>query len=440
MTSDPAPPEPPEPPRPPHVASADAADAARHAGQARKPGVPAHADGDPGAGGEPAASGTETTRPTTRHAPRWIARLLRPTAQEAGPEAEAEATVEGLALRPVRIGFGLAIGAAIAVLLWIVLADLTQLMLWISVALFIALGLDPIVRFFEARGWPRAGGVAVVIVLLLAAVGAFLGTLIPALVTQISQLVTRLPVIVQAVQDNGTVKELDAQFHFIQAAEDQLDKFTKDASAVGGLFSGVLGAGTVLGQFAFGVLIVLVLAIYFLVSLPALKRFVYSLTPRSSRPRTRRLGETITRSVGNYVMGQATVAVLNALVAFVVMTILQVPYSALLALCVVVLAFIPLVGGVIAGVLVTVVTLFSGGWQHALIYAILYFAYLQLEAYLISPKVMSKAVKVPGAVAVIAVIAGGTLLGVAGALMAIPVAAAVMLLVNEIWVKRQDAR
>lgn len=388
-----------------------------------------------------AASGPESAGPTPpSRAPKWFAKIFRPKQQDEDEEDEdqSETARDQFRLKPVRTGFGLAIGVAIAILLWLVLASLTQLLMWIAVALFIALGLDPIVRYFENRGWPRAAGVGVVIVILLGMAGGFLATLIPALVTQISQLVQRAPKIIDAVTNNPTIQQWDQQFRLVEQAEEQVDKFLRDSSAVGGVFSGVIGAGNLVGQAAFGTLIVLVLAIYFLVSLPGLKAFGYSLVPRSRRKRTRELGDAITRSVGNYVMGQATVALCNALIAFILMTILNVPYPALLALCVAILAFIPLVGGVVAGVLVIIVALFGGGWQSALVYAICYFAYLQVEAYFVSPKIMARAVKVPGAVAVIAVIAGGTLLGVAGALMAIPFAAAVMLLIKEVWVKRQD--
>ena len=113
------------------------------------------------------------------------------------------------------------------------------------------------------------------------------------------------------------------------------------------------------------------------------------------------------------------------------------PVWVLPAFVVVLLAFIPLVGGMIAGIVVVLVSL-TEGWQAAAIYAVCYFAYLQFEAYFISPRIMQKAVAVPGAVAVISVIAGGSLLGVLGALIAIPTAAAIMLLVKEIFIVRQD--
>jgi predicted PurR-regulated permease PerM len=129
--------------------------------------------------------------------------------------------------------------------------------------------------------------------------------------------------------------------------------------------------------------------------------------------------------------------VLNATYAFIIMSILHVPFSVLLAFVVALLAFIPLVGGLVAAIVVIAVS-FTGGWQTAVVYAVLYFAYLQFEAYFSSPRIMQKAVAVPGAVAVISVIAGGSLLGVLGALIAIPTAAAVMLLVKEVFITRQD--
>ena len=137
-------------------------------------------------------------------------------------------------------------------------------------------------------------------------------------------------------------------------------------------------------------------------------------------------------------IGQAVVALLNATFAFIVMSIIGVPFAVLLAFVVALLAFIPLVGGHDRR---------RGGdpdradrWagRRPLAYAICYFAYLQFEAYFISPRIMQKAVAVPGAVAVISVIAGGSLLGVLGALIAIPTAAAILLLVKEIYIVRQD--
>ena len=214
---------------------------------------------------------------------------------------------------------------------------------------------------------------------------------------------------------------------------------SRNADALGGVFGGVLSVGTVIANGLFGALIILVLTLYFLASLPSMKMWAYRLAPRSRRRRVEALSEEITSSVGNYVIGQGVVAVLDATYAFIVMSIAGVPFSVLLAFVVALLAFIPLVGPPIALVLVSLVAL-TVSWQTAVVFALFYIAYLQFEAYFVSPRIMQRAVAVPGAVAVIAVIAGGTLLGVLGALIAIPTAAAVLLLLKDVFISRQDQR
>lgn len=353
---------------------------------------------------------------------------------EAGPAAMARQP-----MHPVQLGFLFTVGVALALLGYFVLTNVGQLVMWIAVAMFIALGLDPIVRFFERRGAKRVLGVMIAMALVLGFLGAFFGTIIPQIVTQTASFIDKAPGFVDAFLKSEFFLNIDNQFHISERLETEIGKFFSDAGALGGIFGGVLGVGSVIAQGTFGTLTILVLAIYFLASLPSIKAFAFRLAPRSARPRVQVLAEEITNSVGNYVMGQAFVALLNATYAFIVMSIVGVPFSVLLALVVAILAFVPLVGAVIAGILVSLIAL-TVGWQTAVIYAICYFAYLQFEAYFISPRVMQKAVAVPGAVAVISVIAGGTLLGIAGALMAIPMAAAVMLLLREVFIARQDQR
>jgi predicted PurR-regulated permease PerM len=138
-------------------------------------------------------------------------------------------------------------------------------------------------------------------------------------------------------------------------------------------------------------------------------------------------------------MGQMTIAFINATLGFIVMSIIGVPFPLLLAFIAFVFALIPLVGPVSGAVVITLVAL-SASPLTALIIAIYYAIYLQLEAYLISPRVMRKAVDVPGAVVVVAALAGGALLGVLGALVAIPVAASIILIIRQVWMPRQDAQ
>ncbi|MCV7537194.1 AI-2E family transporter [Micrococcus luteus] len=340
---------------------------------------------------------------------------------------------------PVLTGFLLAVGVALAIGVVSVLRANGQLIVWIAAALFIALGLDPLVRRVESWGAPRWVGVLTAALGLAAVAGAFVALLVPTVIEQSTQLVQDLPAIIDGVMRAEWFVQLDEEFHLQEAVRAQTERLAADGVAVTDLFGGLLGLGQTVLNAVFSVLVVVVLTLYFLSSLPHMKYWAYRLAPRSRRPRIEALSEQITSSVGHYVMGQSFVAALNGAVAFTALAIAGAPFAVLLAAIAAFMAFIPLVGAAIGGTLLTLVSLLTS-WQTAAVFAAIYFVYLQIEAYVISPRVMARAVSVPAAVAVIAVIAGGALLGVLGALMAIPLAAALLLLVREVFIPRQDAR
>ncbi len=340
---------------------------------------------------------------------------------------------------PVLTGFLLAVGVALAIGVVSVLRTNGQLIVWIAAALFIALGLDPLVRRVESWGAPRWVGVLTAALGLAAVAGAFVALLVPTVIEQSTQLVQDLPAIIDGVMGAEWFVQLDEEFHLQEAVRAQTERLAADGVAVTDLFGGLLGFGQTVLNAIFSVLVVVVLTLYFLSSLPHMKYWAYRLAPCSRRPRIEALSEQITSSVGHYVMGQSFVAALNGAVAFTALAIAGAPFAVLLAAIAAFMAFIPLVGAAIGGTLLTLVSLLTS-WQTAAVFAAIYFAYLQIEAYVISPRVMARAVSVPAAVAVIAVIAGGALLGVLGALMAIPLAAALLLLVREVFIPRQDAR
>ncbi|NNM48779.1 AI-2E family transporter [Micrococcus luteus] len=340
---------------------------------------------------------------------------------------------------PVLTGFLLAVGVALAIGVVSVLRTNGQLIVWIAAALFIALGLDPLVRRVESWGAPRWVGVLTAALGLAAVAGAFVALLVPTVIEQSTQLVQDLPAIIDGVMTAEWFVQLDEEFHLQEAVRAQTERLAADGVAVTDLFGGLLGFGQTVLDAVFSVLVVVVLTLYFLSSLPHIKYWAYRLAPRSRRPRIEALSEQITSSVGHYVMGQSFVAALNGAVAFTALAIAGAPFAVLLAAIAAFMAFIPLVGAAIGGTLLTLVSLLTS-WQTAAVFAAIYFVYLQIEAYVISPRVMARAVSVPAAVAVIAVIAGGALLGVLGALMAIPLAAALLLLVREVFIPRQDAR
>lgn len=338
---------------------------------------------------------------------------------------------------PIYFGFMMAVGVGIALGLFFIVSNVTQLLVWMLTAIFIALGLDPIVRWLEKRKVPRPLGIVIILLALIALVGGFFATLIPTIVDQTTQLVNAAPGWVSNILHSDWYHGLDQQFNLQGRVTDELGKFAGNSAAVTSLLGNIVNVGSSIANALFGTLIVVVLTLYFLASLPAFKKWAYKLAPRSRRQKVGEISERITSSVGNYVIGQACVAICNSLFALIVMTIVKVPFNFLMAFLVALLAFIPLVGGAIALVVVTLVAL-TASWQTALIFAICYIAYLQFEAYFVSPRIMQKAVSVPGAVAVIAVIAGGSLLDVLGALIAIPAAAAIMLLIKEVFMVRQN--
>lgn len=427
-----------------HVTSDNSPGPAEHAGMAEPPAPPAPAAAKARRTGFFDSVLIKLRRPIPGAQPR-IRFEMPPEAVEGGegpvavelPATQAPAPPRLAVQHPIYLGFMLMVGFGIALLLYSIITSTTQLLLWILAALFIALGLDPVVRWLESRRVPRPAGIALTLLVLLGLVAGFFATLIPTIVDQTSQLVQKAPAWISDFLASDFFKSVDGQFHISDRIGEELNKFLQNSAAVGGIAGGVLGVGSTIANGLFGALVVLVLSLYFLSALPSMKKWGYRLAPRSRRARVERLSEEITRGVGNYVIGQACVAILNASFAFILMAFLNIPFSSLLAFVVALLAFIPLVGGVIAAFVVILVSL-TAGWQTALFFAIGYFAYLQFEAYFVSPRIMQKAVAVPGSVAVISVIAGGSLLGVLGALIAIPTAAAILLLLKEVFISRQD--
>lgn len=341
--------------------------------------------------------------------------------------------------RPIRTGFLLTVGVGLALTLYVLVSSNVQLLVWIVAALFITLGLDPIVSKIQSWGAPRGVGVLVAVLLLLGIATLFLAALVPVVIEQTGAFVQTLPTVVDDFMASDFFRAIDDEFDVASVVTTEVNRFVADGANITSLLGGILGVGGAILNVGFSVLIVVVLTLYFLASLPTIKAWMYRLAPRSRRQRLEYLSEKITASVGRYVVGQSLVATLNGIVAFIAASIADLQYVALLAIFAAFMAFIPLVGAVTGGVVITALA-FLAGWQSAVIFGAIYFVYLQLEAYVISPRIMQRTVAIPGSLAVIAVIAGGSLLGILGALLAIPTMAGILVLVRELYVPYQDAR
>ncbi len=339
---------------------------------------------------------------------------------------------------PFYVGFVGAIGVLLAWGLVQVMTRLSSVLTLLVVSLFLALGLDPVVQFVQTRGLRRGRAVTLVFLGVILVFVGIIALLVPPVVNEAAQLAGQAPDFVQNLLKNSTVRRLDDQYGILSKAQTELQKRITDQSLWTGIFGGVLGAGLAVVSSLFSAFTVLVLTLYLTASLPRVKTSVYRMVPRSRRQRVSFLSEEISRRVGGYFLGQIAVATLNGVLSYVMMKVVGVPYSAVLAVSVGILGLIPMVGATLGAVLVVVVALFQSG-TAALIVAAYYLVYQQIENYVVAPRIMQRTVAVPGAVTVVAALAGGTLFGVVGALMAIPVAAGLLLLYQEVLLPRQQA-
>jgi predicted PurR-regulated permease PerM len=333
------------------------------------------------------------------------------------------------------------LGVLVAIALGNALLTLANIVTYVALALFIALGLEPIVSFIESKlKFKRGLAILTVVGTLLIVLGTLIWSILPMVIEQTGHFIESAPELLGSVQQLDLVVSLDKQFGgSVSKAIEDAALYLTDSSNWPSLVGGVVQVGLTVFNGFFGALIVLTLSLYFMSSLSRLKSWIYSLVPASKRDTFSNLSEQIAGSVGRYVMGQVTIALINATLGFTMMSILGIEFSLVLACITFGLALIPLVGSISGATIVVIVALTTSP-NVALIAAIYYLIYMQIEAYVLSPRIMNQAVAVPGAVVVVAALAGGALLGILGALVAIPVAASIMLIIRQVWVPRQTGR
>ncbi len=345
---------------------------------------------------------------------------------------------------PYRTGLFAGLGVITALVIGGAIGSLATILTWVGAALFLALGLDPLVTWLEKHRVKRP---VAILITLVGVLGVFVGlvfALIPVIVEQVGNVVVQ-------IQDG----QLDTWGDAISGwAGENLPWLDVEGIVSQGLaaiasadfLGGLLAVGASIASGFAGFAIVLILVIYFTASLSSIKRGIYQFVPATKRATFIDLAEQISDSVGRYVIGQVTLALFNGVASFLVLSFLfplwtgPIKYAALLAFIAFLGSLIPLVGTLSASIIITLsVYLFNDFNIAALItVAAWYLVYMQVEAYLLNPRIMARAVKVPGVVVVIAALIGGTLLGILGALIAIPVAAAVQLIIREVIVPRQN--
>jgi predicted PurR-regulated permease PerM len=333
---------------------------------------------------------------------------------------------------PFYIGMMAAAGVAVTYGVVELLIRARGVLVLIGLALFVAAGLDPAVSWLTRHRLPRWTAVLVVLVAVLGVGAVFLAAAIPPLTSQATLLAHHLPQYLHTLKDpHSELGRLNNRYHI----EARLQKLLTSRGTT--IVGGVLGAGEVVLSAATSLLVVVVLTVYFLAGLPRLKLFLYRLAPHSRRARVILLGDEVFTKVGGYVLGNVLTSLIAGLGTYLWMVGWSIPYPALLGLLVALLDLIPVVGSTVGGAIVTLVAL-TVSVPVALATLAFYVGYRIAEDYLVVPRIMGRTVQVPAVVTVVAVLLGGALLGLVGALVAIPAAATIRLLIQEITFRRMD--
>jgi len=342
--------------------------------------------------------------------------------------------------RPFRLGFLLTLGGLSAFLLALALTNLSTVLVYVAFALFAALGLNPAVRLLERRGLSRGLSVAIVIVALVVAVGLVLVMIVPVVVTQVASFVKSVPDVIDDFMHTDLYLLLERQFgEQIGSLLADGEKLLTDGKTLTALGGGALKVGTSIAAGISAFVIVFVLTLYFVVGLPGIVSSMLRLAPARKRAQARGIIDQITESVGGYVQGMVILAFANSVVALILYLVLGLPFPPLMAVVAFLVTLIPLVGPLLFLAIGTVVAVLANP-VHALIFGVVYLIYIQIEAYVLTPKVMNRTVSVPGLLVVIGALVGGTLLGLLGALVAVPATASILIVLNQIFIPRQDER
>lgn len=338
---------------------------------------------------------------------------------------------------PFRTGLQATAGALAAYTLLEAIAAVRGVLVLVLVSGFLAVGLTPAVKYLVRHGLRRGLAVTVVLVGLTLLVGGAVATFVPALLTEVDKLVKEAPHLLGDLRKIPALAHFDASHHVVAKAQQYLSEtMTKHPER---LVGGVIGVGKALLGLVGSVITVLALTSYFVAEGPAIADFLHRLVPRSRRARVVLLTDEIAARVGGYVLGKLITAVLAGVFELVILLILHVPFASALALLTALLSLIPLVGGYASGTVVAIVAL-TVSVPVTLAAVALMFIYRLVEDYLITPRIMRRSVDISSVLTIVSVFLGGAALGLVGALLAIPAAAALQLVGREVFIRRLDTQ
>ena len=368
-------------------------------------------------------------------------RIKKVTKRAAKPaQSPADYGVAGVPINrshPYYFGFVATLGALTAIVLMRALASVSQIFILILIALFLAMGLNPAVEALRRRNMSRVTAVTIIFTSVIAFVVFFALVVAPPVISQGTQLINKAPTLLGDLTNNATINKLNDQYGIIDTLQSKLTSVTSDGTLLISAFGGVIGVGkSVLSGF-FTFLTILVLTLYFITSLPQAVNLGLSLVPASRRARVGHLTNAIIARVGSFVGSQIVIAAMASIFVFVLSLVLGLPSPIAIGMIVFVCGLIPLVGHFLGSGIVTIIAL-TQSIAIGVIAFVAYVVYVQIENYVVTPRIMKRTLAVPGAVTIISALIGSSLLGLVGGLLAVPVAASIILILDEVVIPRAD--
>ena len=301
------------------------------------------------------------------------------------------------------------------------LDSVRTVLIWLGMAVFIAIALNPAVVRVE-RLMRRTWAVVAVFFTFVVGLLIVLALLAAPFVSQINELPKSAPQAAERLTRNPLIHRLDQHYNIVAKAE-------AHASALPNVIFGA--AGAVINGLA-ATLTVLFLAAFILFELPQINQLILSQLRPAGADRAREIGAHINRNVGGYVAGNLLISIIAGAVAIATLWILHLPYALTLGVVVAIGDLIPLVGATIAAILIIAVAYFAGGTTDGIIVFIVIMIYQQIENHLIQPIVYRRTMQIPALIVLVAVLIGAALLGILGALIAIPIAGTIQVVTNDL--------
>jgi len=318
-----------------------------------------------------------------------------------------------------------------------------HIIVWILIALFFAVALNPLVELIQRRTPVRRRGLAVgaAFVLVLGVFALIGAAFIPTVVDQVGKFADKVPGYIDDISSgHGRLGFLQTKYHLGTKVKTAIDNVKAGgATKVLGHAGAAVSLTKSILNLIVAIVTILFLTFFMLLEGPAWVERIYGLVPEKSQPRWRRVGADIYSAVGGYVVGNLVISLVAGTLTALVLTVAQVPFAIALGLLVAILDLIPLAGATLAAILVTLVAGVTQGWTAAVIVVVFFIIYQQVENHILQPVVYGRTVQLSPLVVLISVLIGAEIAGILGALAAIPVAAAIQVLVVD-WLAHRPSR